>query len=77
MTLKTHLILSYHTPAPGATPILFHLKSVEAISLQKSEIYFNQKKMMNMSALLMRFLNLHVQYVNICALNYQEVYKKK
>ena len=43
-TLKTHLILSYHTPAPGATPILFHLKLVEAISLQKNEIYFNQGK---------------------------------
>ena len=43
-TLKTHLILSYHTPAPGATLILFHLKLFEAISLQKNEIYFNQGK---------------------------------
>ena len=44
-TLKTHLILSYHTPAPGATPILFHLKLVEAISIQKNEIYFKQGKL--------------------------------
>ena len=43
-TLKTHLILSYYTPAPGATPMLFHLKLVEAISLQKNEIYFSQGK---------------------------------
>ena len=43
-TLKTHLILSYHTPALGATPILFHLKLVEAISLQKNEIFFSQGK---------------------------------
>ena len=43
-TLKTHLILSYHTPAPEATPILFHLKLVEAMSLQKNEIYCNQGK---------------------------------
>ena len=43
-TLKTHLILSYHTPASGATPILFHLKLVEVIPLQKNEIYFNQGK---------------------------------
>ena len=43
-TLKTHLILSCHTPAPRATPILFHLKLVEAISPQKNEIYFNQGK---------------------------------
>ena len=42
-TLKTQLILSY-TPAPGATPISFHLKLVEAISLQKNEIYFHQGK---------------------------------
>ena len=26
MILKTHMILSYHTPAPEATPILFHPK---------------------------------------------------
>ena len=42
MTLKTHMILSYHTPVPGATPILFHPKLVEIISLQKNKIYFNQ-----------------------------------
>ena len=41
-TLRTHLILSYYNPAPGGTPILFHLKLVKAISLQKNEIYFNQ-----------------------------------
>ena len=42
MTLKTHMILSYHTTAAGATPTLFRQKWVEAISLQKNE--FNQKK---------------------------------
>ena len=44
MPLKTHIILPYHTPAAGATPILFHPKQVEAISLQKNEIYFSQQK---------------------------------
>ena len=44
MTLKPHMILSYHTTTPGATPILFHPKLVEAISPQKNEIYFNQRK---------------------------------
>ena len=44
MTLKTHMILSYYTPAPGPTPILFRPKCVEASSLQKNEIYFNQRK---------------------------------
>ena len=41
MTLKTHMILSYYTPAPEATQILFHPKCVDAISLQKNEIYFS------------------------------------
>lgn len=40
-TLKTHLILSYDTPASGATPIFFYLRLVEAISLKKDEVYFN------------------------------------
>ena len=42
MAFKTHIIVSYHTPAAGATPVLFHPNRVEAIFLQKSE--FNQKK---------------------------------
>ena len=36
--------MSYHTPAPGATTILFHPKFAQAIFLQKSEIYFSQRK---------------------------------
>ena len=44
MTLKTHLILSYDTPASEATPIFFHLRLVESISLKKDEVYFNQRK---------------------------------
>ena len=44
MTVKTHMMLSYHTPEPGATPILFHSKLVEATFLQKNEFYFNQSK---------------------------------
>ena len=36
-------VISY-TPVQGATPRLFHPKLVEAISLQKNEIYFNQTK---------------------------------
>ena len=44
MVLKTHMILSYHTQASGATPILFQPKLVEKCSLQKNEIYFNQRK---------------------------------
>ena len=77
MTLKTQYILSYHTPTPGATPILFHPKLVEAISLQKNEIFLNRGNdeyecpwwyaswttMSNMS--------------NFCAWNYHETYKGK
>ena len=44
MTLKTHMILSHYTAASGTTPILFHPKWVEAISLQNNEIFFNQGK---------------------------------
>ena len=44
MTLKTDMILSYYTPAPTATAILFHPKWVQAISLQKNKLYFNQRK---------------------------------
>ena len=43
MTLKAQMILSYYIPTPGATPVLLHLKWVEAISLQKNEIFFNQR----------------------------------
>ena len=44
MTLKTDMILSYYTPAPTATATLFHPKWVQAISLQKNKLYFNQRK---------------------------------
>ena len=44
MTSKLQMILSCHTPAPGATPILFQTKLVETISLQDNELYFNQSK---------------------------------
>ena len=45
MTLKTqHDSVIYHTPALVATPILFYPKLIEAISLQKNKIYFNQRK---------------------------------
>ena len=44
MTSKLQMILSCHTPAPGATPILFQTKLVEAIYLQSNELYFNQSK---------------------------------
>ena len=37
VTLKTYMILSYYRPACGATPILFHPKSIKADSLQKME----------------------------------------
>ena len=43
MTLKTHIIPPYHTSAPGATSIFFHPKIVEAISLQKIQIYFSKR----------------------------------
>ena len=43
MTLKTYIILSYHTSAPATTSILFHPKIGEAISLQKNQIYLNQR----------------------------------
>ena len=40
---NTIMIMSYTLP-PGATLILFQPKVVEAISLQKKEIYFNHRK---------------------------------
>ena len=43
MTLKTHIILSYHAQEPVDTPIMFHPKIIEAISLQKNEIQFSQR----------------------------------
>ena len=53
MTLKTQIIPSYHTPAPGATPILLHPKLVETISLQTAEEWylFQSKAIINKSAL--------------------------
>ena len=45
MTLKTNVILlSYYTPAPGAIPILFHPKWVEAVCFSTKELNLFQSK---------------------------------
>ena len=44
MTMKTHMILSYYTPPPGATPTLFHPKQVKAVCFSTKEWNLFQSK---------------------------------